>query len=79
MSGLGLPIPRYVAPPPIERRCGTCRYWDRLSLTSRKGDCRAPGDHRYWRVPMPNGTYALADDFGQAEMAASDSCGAWDR
>ena len=61
----------------IARNCGTCRYWDRLSIGSLKGDCRAPGDHRYSHVPMPNGQTAMLDSFGPEETHKSYRCGAW--
>jgi len=61
-----------------ERCCRTCRYWDRLSINAREGDCRAPGDHRYSRVPMPDGSYALLDSFGPETTSPNHVCGVWD-
>lgn len=59
-----------------EKRCATCRYWDAHSIAARKGDCRAPGDHRYSRAPIGTGC-ALLDSFGPEETAPTYVCGAW--
>lgn len=66
----------------IERECGTCRYWDIHSLGAMKGDCRAPNDHRYSRVPIQNPkdqswSHALMDSFGPEETTHKFRCGAW--
>lgn len=69
-----------------ERKCRTCRYWDAHSQAMKMGDCRAPGDHRYSRVPItsrrPDGSlrqsYALLDSFGREETLPGFVCGAWD-
>lgn len=60
-----------------DKRCENCRYWDVHSLDMLKGDCRAPEDHRYWKVPMPNGTYAMMDSFEGAVTGPNYSCQAW--
>lgn len=67
-----------------DRCCRTCRYWDVHSLDMRKGDCRAPSDHRYWHIQFGAnasknvaGTYALLDSFGREETRPDYSCGAW--
>lgn len=67
------------------KRCETCRWWDRLSINSNKGDCRAPGGqsgHRFWRVPITDASgnvesYAMMDSFGPAETRYDDKCSAW--
>jgi hypothetical protein len=66
-----------------DHRCENCRYWDIHSLGARKGDCRAPGDHRYYRVPMTDKagnvtSYAPMDSFGREETGPNFTCGAWD-
>lgn len=60
----------------IEHRCRTCRYWHHKGGSSTKGDCRAPDNHRYWRVPMGD-TMALMDSFGPEVTKADDGCAAW--
>jgi len=67
-----------------ENCCKTCRYWDMHSLDLLKGDCRAPNNHRYSRVPMTdaNGkvtSYAMMDSFGPEETKPNFTCGAWRR
>lgn len=66
-----------------ERRCETCRYWDSHSQDLLLGDCRAPGNHRYCRVPITNTegkivSHALLDSFGPEETKPNFVCGAWD-
>lgn len=62
----------------MNKTCETCRYWDALSLEARKGDCRAPNLHRYWRVQSPAiRGLALMDSFGVDETLATHSCEAW--
>lgn len=69
-----------------ERKCRTCRYWDVHSQAMKMGDCRAPGDHRYSRVPITSRradgslhhSYALLDSFGPEETPPGFTCGAWD-
>lgn len=60
-----------------ERKCRTCRYWDAHSRDMNLGDCRAPDNHRYSRVPMGDGSYAMLDSFGPEETRPDDTCGAW--
>lgn len=60
-----------------ERICGTCTNWDRYSISSTRGVCRAPGAHRYIHARMPNGTTAFLDSFGEEETREHDNCGAW--
>lgn len=63
-----------------ERKCKTCRYWDVHSLDMAKGDCKAPENHRYWRVQtstLPKGMVALMDSFGPEETKPYYSCHAW--
>lgn len=69
-----------------EHRCENCRYWDAHSTDLRKGDCRAPGDHRYSRVETTNVDFrtgketpfiALLDSFGPEETDPNFTCGAW--
>lgn len=61
--------------------CRTCRWWDAHSAELRLGDCRAPssaiGPHRYNRVPMGDGSFALLDSFGEEETPPNFTCGAW--
>lgn len=61
------------------KACKTCRYWDVHSIDALKGDCRAPGDHRYSRVTFARGTVALLDSFGPEETKPNFVCGAWAR
>jgi hypothetical protein len=61
----------------IEHKCKTCRYWDFHSQDLELGDCRAPMDHRYWRVPMSDGTHAMMDSFEGATTKPGYSCDAW--
>lgn len=66
-----------------QRLCKTCRYWDAHSLNLELGDCRAPGDHRYWRIPMRDKnnvivSHAMMDSFERQETRPNYSCGAWD-
>jgi hypothetical protein len=61
----------------INRRacCGSCRYWDRLSLTSSKGDCRGPnaGAPLQMSIALTDGTRAFLDG-GTKEMRHTDTC-----
>lgn len=80
-SGVLLPIP-----PEPKRECRSCRWWDMHSIDMKAGDCRAPGDHRYSRVPLetrrPDGSvyrsYALLDSFGPETTLPGFVCGVWD-
>jgi hypothetical protein len=66
-----------------EKRCETCRWWDAHSTDLLKGDCRAPEDHRYWRVPITDEnnrvkSYAMMDSFGREETRPDFGCGRWE-
>ncbi len=66
------------------RRCKTCRWWDAHSGAFLMGDCRAPGDHRYAKVPLTDSTgsivsFAMLDSFGAEETRYDFTCGAWRR
>lgn len=66
----------------MKQTCGNCRYWDILYIGSNNGDCRAPDNHRYSKVPMTdaNGklvSYAMMDSFGPEKTRNNDACGAW--
>ena len=63
--------------------CRTCRWWDMYSLGMKAGECRVPGSgnsgiHRYGRVRMPDGSFALWDSFGPEKTKPDYTCGAWD-
>lgn len=60
-----------------EMCCKNCDYWNMHSLDMKLGDCMAPNDHRYWRVPINGGGYALLDGFGREETKPNFSCGAF--
>jgi hypothetical protein len=65
-----------------ERACKTCRWWDMHSIDMKLGTCRHEVDgivHRYWKVPMPDGSFAMLDSFEPAETKPNQTCGAWER
>ncbi len=57
--------------------CRTCQHWNAHSIDMLKGDCMAPGDHRYWRVKLPDGSTALMDGFGRETTSPGHRCDAW--
>jgi hypothetical protein len=70
----------------VKHCCRTCRWWDAHSIDERKGDCRAPNDHRYSHVPLESVDYktgkvsrtiAYLDSFGREETLPGFVCGAW--
>lgn len=69
----------------MTKKCLTCRYWDAHSQDLLLGDCKAPGDHRYSRVPVtgtdrngkPWHSMACLDSFGKEETRPNFVCGAW--
>lgn len=63
---------------PANKRCRTCRYWDIHSIDFKKGDCRAPDDHRYWRHKTADGIVALLDSFGPEETKPDFGCNRWE-
>lgn len=63
---------------PDGKICRNCRYWDMHSLDMKKGDCRAPSDHRWWRYTFPSGERVLLDSFGREETKPDYHCGAWE-
>jgi hypothetical protein len=66
----------------MTRTCETCRWWDVHDIGMKKGTCRARRNdgpvHRYWRIPMPNGGFAMLDSFEPVETRPSESCGAYE-
>lgn len=65
-----------------EKCCRTCRWWDVHSFPNpTKGTCRAKQGngpvHRFSRVPMGDGSYALLDSFEPVDTLPSHRCGAW--
>lgn len=63
---------------PENKRCRTCRYWDAHSIDFKLGDCKVPGDHRYWRHKLATGGMALLDSFGREETKPSFGCARWE-
>jgi hypothetical protein len=62
----------------MKKICRTCQYWNIHSIDMKMGDCMAPGDHRYWHVPITGKTsVAMMDSFGREETKPNFSCAAW--
>ncbi len=63
----------------MDHVCETCLFWHVKAPSLFNGDCKAPNDHRYSRVPMGDGSFAMVDSFGPEETRSTFTCGVWSK